>query len=326
MDNSEIHKKITKNLEKLLDGIENINNNKDENNNYDDSIHALFVIIFNILFLVRKVIKFFYIAFDEYINYNTKYKKQINNILTELNGNHSDIITKYNSIYLDNNSLKFKDILKNYSLHSKINNKIMNSNIVYTNSNLDLLDISNNDNISKMIMPFKSIKSYSINNTNYNFVDLGYNNLYKLHIFNSLEENIPFNLLVYIKEIDQIVIKIGNEKKFQYINSKLYKTYNISNKIDNGRSILCNNNIKKINKKCLNGVNCKYYHDIILGYKDNAHNSRQFSCNPIIYNCVNFKDGPNVKENIKKIDWHDAINLYQSNLSCILIACIHSQK
>ena len=133
-------------------------------------------------------------------------------------------------------------------------------------------------------------------------------------------------MIVYVKEINQIVIKIGNEKKFQYINSKLYKTYNIANKTDNGRSILCNNNIKKLNKKCLNGINCKYYHDIILGYKDNFHNNRQFSCNPIIYNCVNFKDGEYVKENIKKIDWHDAINLYQSNLSCLLIACMHASR
>ena len=76
MDKYKIHKKINNNLEKILDSIENINKTKDEKNNYDESIHAMFIIIFNILFLVRKVIKFFYIAFDEYINYNVKYKKQ----------------------------------------------------------------------------------------------------------------------------------------------------------------------------------------------------------------------------------------------------------
>lgn len=320
MDNYKIHKKINKNLEKLLDSIKNINIDNDE------SIHTLFIIIFNILFLFRKVIKFFYIAFDEYLNYNIKYKKQINNILLELNGNSNKIIDKYNLIYVDNKSIKFKDILKNYSLNTKNNNKLMNSNIVYTNINLDIIDISSSDNINKMLTSNDSKNSNNINSINYNFVDLGYNNLYKLHIFNSLDDNIPFNLIVFVKEINQIVIKIGNEKKFQYINSKLYKTYNISNKTDNGRSILCNNNIKNLNKKCLNGVNCKYYHDIILGYKDNFHNTRQFSCNPIIYNCVNFKDGEHVKENVKKIDWHDAINLYQSNLSCLLIACIHATK
>jgi len=104
----------------------------------------------------------------------------------------------------------------------------------------------------------------------------------------------------------------------------LYRTYDIKNKINNDRSILCNNNIKSLNKKCQNGIDCKYYHDIILGYEDNYHKDRQFSYNPIIYNCVSFKDGLQVKENIQKINWIDAINLYQSNLSCILIACIHA--
>jgi hypothetical protein len=316
MDNSKIHKKITKNLEKLIVNIKTINKN-----NNDEYIQSTFLIIFNILFLFKKVIKFFYIAFNEYINCNAKYKKQINFIMSELNENN-EIIDKYNSTYLENISIKFKDILKNYSLNNVFNNKIMNSNIVHTNVNLDILDISSD--INKIIISNNNF--IYPNSIKYDFVDLGYNNLYKLHTFNSLEENIPFNLLVYIKEIDQIVIKIGNEKKFQYINSKLHKTYNVSNKINNGKSILCNNNIKKLNKKCTNGINCKYYHDIILGYKDNYHNYRQFSCNPVIYNCINFKDGEYVKDNIKKIDWHDAINLYQSNLSCILIACMHATK
>lgn len=326
MINSKIHKKITKNLEKFIDDIKIINKNKNHYNNYDETIHALFVIIFNILFLVRKIIKFFYIVFDEYIIYNTKYKKQISNILSELNENHNEIIDKYNLIYLDNKSIKFKDILKNYPLNNKANNKLMNSNIVYTNTNLNILNISSDGSIDRMIDHNNIKKSNTSNSVNYDYVDLGYNNLYKLHIFNSLEDDIPLNLIVYVKEIDQIVIKIGNEKETQYINSKLYKTYNIKNKTDNVRSILCNNNIKKLNKKCLNGIHCKYYHDIILGYKDNAHSSRQFSCNPIIYNCINFKDGMCVKENIKKIDWNDAINLYQANLSCLLIACMHSTK
>lgn len=315
MDNGELHRKINKNLERFLCNLQVVN--KD-----DDSMHGLFIIIFNILFLVRKIIKFFYTAFDEYIIYNTKYKKQMSIILTELNENHTEIIDKYNKLYLVNKSIKYKDLIKNYSLTNKFNMRLMNSNIVHKNTNLDILDIAN---ISKLIN-HNTNKSNDINSIEYNYVNLGYDNLYKLHIFNSLDDNIPFNLLVYVKEIDQIVMKIGNEKKFQYINSKLYKTYNIKNRTDNGRSILCNNNIRKLNKKCTNGVNCTYYHDIILGHKDNAHNSRQFSCNPIIYDCINFKDGPCIKENIKKIDWRDAITLYQSNLSCILIACMHSTK
>ena len=317
MNNTKLNEKINKNLENIIHNIKNTN--KD-----DDSIHELFMVIFNILFLVRKIITFFSILFDNLINYNSKYKKQISNILSELNGNHNEILEKYNSLYLDNKSIKHKDLFKYHFLNNKSNDRLMNSNIVQNNINLNILDISSNDILNTINTNLKKINY--INSEDYNFVNLGYDNFYKLHIFNSLEDNIPFNLLVYVKEINQVVIKIGNDKKFQYINSKLYKTYNAKNEIDNGHSILCNNNIKKINKKCLNGINCKYYHDIILGYKDNAHKSRQFSCNPIIYDCINFKDGSYVKENVKKINWYDAINLYQSNLSCILIACMHSTQ
>jgi len=206
--------------------------------------------------------------------------------------------------------------------------KKINSYIIINNTNLDILDISLS-NISELLNISSINNKYQddiFNNTKKENINIGFNNIYRLHTYNNIDDKIPFNLLVYIKEIDQVVIKIGNDKKYQFINSKLYKTYNIKNNIDNGKSILCNNNIKKLNKKCQNGNNCKYYHDIILGYPDNAHKVRQFSCNPIIYNCANFKDGTYVKENIKKIDWVDAINLYQSNLSCILIACMHASN
>ena len=59
-------------------------------------------------------------------------------------------------------------------------------------------------------------------------------------------------------------------------------------------------NIKSLNKKCPNGKDCRYYHDIIIGYEDNSHFNRQFSYNPIIYNCITSKDGFYVKENTKK--------------------------
>ena len=55
-----------------------------------------------------------------------------------------------------------------------------------------------------------------------------------------------FNLLVYVKQIDQVVIKVGNENKYKYINSKLYRTYDVKQKkTNNDRSILCNNKYKK---------------------------------------------------------------------------------
>jgi hypothetical protein len=65
---------------------------------------------------------------------------------------------------------------------------------------------------------------------------------------------------------------------------------------------------------------------MILGYTDNYTKHRKFSNNPIVYNCADFKNGKNVKKNIKNIKWIDAINVYQFNLSCLLIGCIHSME
>ena len=146
-----------------------------------------------------------------------------------------------------------------------------------------------------------------------------------LETYENIRDNIPINKLVFIKNINQVVMKIGTETNYKFINSNLCKVYsNKNNKYcNNTRSIICNNNIKKFNKKCIN-KDCLYFHDPILGYEDNFHKIRQFSNNPIVYNNILFKSGDLVSDNIKKTDWIDAINLYQSSLSNILIACMHS--
>lgn len=305
-----------------------INNNNVKNlKEFENIINLLFLIIFNILFLLNKLIKQLHNFIDQYITYKKNYIQLLNNINIELDNNHNILLERYNNTHQINTIIKYENIINNMLLFK---NKKNNINIisVYNNTNLNIISLIN---ISSLIECDDETNTNNFpSNMKYDYVDIGYNNLYKLHIFDKMDSTIPFNLLVYIKELNQVLIKIGNEKNYQYINSKLYRAYDLKNNIntlhsiDNYRSILCNNNIKKLNKKCNNGIQCKYYHDFILGYHDNFHTDRQFSYNPIIYNCIDFKDGSKVKENIKKIKWHDAINLYQFNLSCLLIGCIHS--
>ena len=282
------------------------------------NVHNTFILIFHFLFLFKSLINFFYIHFDNYTNDLKKYNLNLLYITTDLDNTHYNLLKKYNDLNLIHEHITYKKILEN-NIYIKPNTHL-NSNIITNNINLEI------DSIECIIDSIANINDYNYNQAPYEYVNIGFDNMYKLHIYDDLNCNIPFNLLVYIKSIDQVVIKIGNEYKYKYINSKLYRTYDVKNKSNNDRSILCNNNIKELNKKCINGKDCKYYHDIILGYYDNYHINRQFSYNPIIYNCISFKDGFYVKENIKKINWYDAINLYQSNLSCILISCMHSMN
>lgn len=292
-------------------------------NIYSDSdVNNIFVLLFNIFLLLDSLLQFFYCEIEKYNYNNEKNKKNAKLMLNSLNTNHYNLLKLYHNQYDIKGKYTYLKLLENVSNYKS--NTYITSNINFMKDNIEIYDIE--DLLNSPTIELNSICNIEVhkNKIQYEYVDIGFNNMYKLHIYNNLEDNIPFNLLVYVKKIDQVVIKVGNDNNFKFINSKLYRTYDIKNKINNDRSILCNNNIKALKKKCQNGSECKYYHDIILGYEDNYHSDRQFSFNPIIYNCVSFKDGPYVKENTKKINWHDAINLYQSNLSCILIACIHS--
>ncbi len=156
-------------------------------------------------------------------------------------------------------------------------------------------------------------------------VDIGYNNYYHMRTVKNKDEvdNIEYNTLYFVMDLKQVVMKVGNPESgvYRIINTKLCKVYNSSKyNTDNSRSIICNNNIKEKGLKC-NITNCNYYHDPFLGYLDNCHMDRQYSNNPIVYNSPQFKSGDQVKENVKKIKWHEAITLYQASLMNILIAC-----
>lgn len=290
----------------------------------DSDVNNIFVLLFNIFLLLDSLLQFFYRELEKYNYNNERNNKNIQFMLKSFSSNHYNLLKLYYGQYNIKEKYTYLKLLENVSNYKS--NIYINTNINFIKDNIEICDINDLLHSSTLELNNISIINTEVNKNKiqYEYVDIGFNNMYKLHIYDNLEDNIPFNLLVYIKKIDQVVIKVGNDNNFKFINSKLYRTYDIKNKINNDRSILCNNNIKSLNKKCQNGIECKYYHDIILGYEDNYHSNRQFSFNPIIYNCVSFKDGASVKENTKKINWHDAINLYQSNLSCILIACIHA--
>ncbi len=315
-------KELKDNIINIFTKISDFIANSEKN---EEFIRDILILFFNFIFFFKKLCNNIHEIVDEFIEYRDNYGVQIDNILNELITLDQSTIIKYNELYYKNNYIKYNDIISSYENNVKYNKKIKNDAHMAIKLSYNNIIIHNNielEDIYTLIIPKE--KSINEKNNNYNYVDIGYGNKYKLNIYNTIHDNIPLNLLVYIKQLDQIVIKVGNENKYQFINSKLYRVYNPRNKIDNDRSIICNNNIKKYNKKCQNGTRCKYYHDPIIGYEDNYHQTRQFSSNPIIYNCIDFKDGTKVKENVKNIPWPDAVNLYQSSLSVILIACIHS--
>lgn len=295
----------------------------------------IFLILFgmNNVFLLNKLIIYLKTIIIRYKESKYKYLKQIYIIENYLNDINSQLISLYSDVLDKDESsdLKLLINLKNkyicYNLDN-IDNTFNNLDLyqinTLTNNIYDIDKLINKDNrITNIFDSLNYIYQLDDNYVDYKEVNIGFNNYYKLHCFNKLLPTLPFNLLMYINELDQVVIKIGNNISYRYINSKLYKIYNNSTKNINVKSILCNNNIKYLNKKCYL-ENCKYYHDYILGYKDNSHQDRQFSSNPIVHSCLNFKDGSKIKGNVNKVNWHEAINLYQSSLSNLLIGCIHS--
>jgi hypothetical protein len=200
--------------------------------------------------------------------------------------------------------------------------------------------------------------------------DVGYGNMYTLATYRTLSESIPLNVLVFVVDLEQVVMRLGSKSHSRFVNSRLYKTTqsmqsppltlsqrentrgvshtiptgehaqcvkpqgdthisNLSNltttgKLHNFRSIICNNNLQSKRRRCQNRQ-CSYYHDPILGYRDNAHTDRQFPNNPMVARCHSFKSGDSVKKNVQSVDWTEAINIYQSALSNLLIAAVHAQ-
>lgn len=287
-------------------------------------IKLLLLFCINNIYLINKLLDKIYKILKNIHDVEEYLYTKIDNISTSLKNKNNEILILYNEIskkeIKNNNYIQFLLYKKKNFNHKKISSNLD----IYTLDNLDLL--IDNQNIIDPLINYNKDNNF----LGYQKINIGFNNFYNLHSYQYLKSNLPLNLLIYVQELDQVIIKIGNANNYKYINSKLYKVYNTfdthnTNYFNENKfnSILCNNNIKKLNKKCYS-ENCKYYHDYILGYSDNYHKIRYFSSNPIVYNCPSFKDGSKIKEN-KKILWHNAINLYQSSLSNILLGCIHAE-
>lgn len=329
---------INTNLHNLFSFFNNyiININNNNFNQINNLIQYILLFCINNIYLLNKLLINLNSIIDTYINNKKKYINKIKDIEQSISNINDNIISSYNKISIKKDYSLQINLISNHINYNIINNKnIINPSLNDLNNLNDSHDINNNLELYSL----SNIESLINDNINYlkyykkddNFIDykhinIGFGNYYKLHCYKYLKKTLPFNLLMHIQELDQVVIKIGDDSNYKYINSKLFKVYTLKNdNLINNKSILCNNNIKELNKKCYI-ENCKYYHDYIIGYKDNYHKDRQFSSNPIVYNCSNFKDGSKIKDNIKNIEWYDAINLYQSSLSNILIGCIHSLK
>jgi len=295
----------------------------------DDKILYILLFILNNILLLNNLINNILNVLNKHRIDNVKYINKICNIentLNDMNNNIYSVYKLYTNHYTNHHTKKLNQI--NINIYKDLNYSINKDKL--NNSNLDLYTIDNiNDYIFDNVLTNDLDNLY--NNPNYiniKKVDIGFNNYYELHSFKYFNDSkLPLNLLIYIQELNQVVIKIGSKTNYKFINSRISKVYNIRDDITKtiikNKSILCNNNINSLNKKC-NNNNCKYYHDYILGYSDNYDIVRQFSNNPLVYNCPDFKDGSRIYKNKKKINWYEAINLYQSSLSNILIGCIHA--
>lgn len=285
-----------------------------DNIHYDNIINIILLFSINNIIFIHKILKNINSNYLIHKSKKAQLLKKINYIESKLSIQNNEILSKYNSLKKNKkeniNIVALKRV--NYNI-----NTIHHNLDIYNIEDIEFIELTNLNNID----PLNTYKNS--NYKGYKQINIGFNNFYYLHTYKFLNENIPTNLLLYIEELQQVVIKVGYNNKYNYINSKLYNLSKESN--DKNNLILCNNNIKLLNKKC-NNKNCTFYHDYILGYKDNYHKNRNISYNPIVYKCPSFKDGSKVKKNIKTIPWHDAINLYQSSLSNLLIGCLHSQE
>lgn len=282
------------------------------------------------------------------INLANKIEHELRNIKNHICGE-----IEQNSQVLKIASIEYKNILKNldnptgkscvnfiykHAIDLTKKNKKRIVEINCDGMNLEIMDNNTINNfVNKLSLKHKNIEFepnknhiqyFNLNELSLEKIDIGFNNIYQIHTISHInDENInkiPFDLLIYDKSVKQIIIKVGDSANFKIINSRLYHVYNQSrSSIDNSRSILCNNNLKNKNLICSKD-NCRYYHDPYLGYKYNCHSDRQFSNNPVVYDCSNFKSGEFVKKNIQTVKWYEAINMYQASLSNLLIACIHS--
>lgn len=282
------------------------------NNKYEELSNEYLQMYNSILCQITNTLQYIKIQNMQYIKYKNTTINQLDNLLIDIDKLSNNI-----------NNSKFiieKSVINNINEIDNINKyKLYDINFINDDDNLDII---NDFNYNKY---FSSLDDYDILKIpKKKLVNIGFDNYYELPVYNYLSSNIPLNLIVYIKEIKSVVIKVGNKQKFKYINATIGRVPENTMEKNNQRSIICNNNLVKNNKKCINGINCTYYHDPIIGFADIAHFERQYSHNPLIYNCSNFKDGKYIKENVKKINWEEGLNLYQTSFAWILLGLIHS--
>lgn len=306
--------KLLDNINFLIDEFNVINYNVIFNNNYELLSNLFLNLYKNIIFTINNHIKYIRNTNKKYVKNKSNINKDLDNLLFDINSIDEKINT---SLFV----IKNKDI--DYITNIEYSN-------IYKKFDISFINDDNNLNI----LDYSSIGTTHTNNSTYNsnivylpdkkLVNIGLDNYYELPVYNTLNDNIPLNIIVYIEDIKTVLIKVGSINNFKYINAVIGKVPNNNLEKNNQRSIICNNNIQKYNKKCPNGTECTYYHDPIIGYPDIAHYERQYSHNPLIYNCVNFKNGEHIKENCKNVSWEDGLNLYQTSFAWVLLGLIHS--
>lgn len=287
-----------------------------------------------------------------------KIQKKIENnaqILKIAKMEYSNIIKSFNRVDdLPSNIYMFASKVNkpsNYRKQIRRYEEIQISNLEISDDELvEFVDCLRNSSKNIAVAEAKSHIVKSAINNNLIFVesnDIGFDNQYTTYSISSIDERnikeVPFDMFIYDKSINQIVMKIGDTDSFALVNTKLCKVYPPNRQsVDNSRSIICNNNIqnkywlplcKEVERKNRCDLkSCRYYHDPFLGDKLSCHTDRQFSNNPIVFSSNknspvhNFKSGDLVKENVKKTKWHEAVTLYQSSLANLLIACIHAKS
>jgi len=111
---------LYKNLENDINSLNNVVKNTIIN---EQKIHDLFIIIVNIVSLIKELVRFFYIIIDKYVLYKTSYIRQLESIMIEFNINNSGLINRYNYSCISTDVIQYKNIIKNYLECDKKNDK-----------------------------------------------------------------------------------------------------------------------------------------------------------------------------------------------------------
>ena len=158
-------------------------------NKNEEFINFTFVFIFNIIILLKKLINTLENSINKIDIYKDKYKNKIIDILDEINDLDNNILKLYNN-YINKNSIKS-------TKNDLYNNKLLLYN-EHTISNLDTESIDNLLNNNNINNKQNLIILDNENYIDYDYIDIGFNNLYKLHIFKKFFIKLKMHKLIYI--------------------------------------------------------------------------------------------------------------------------------